>query len=178
MLNVYITDLSAYNSGYLVGEWISLPMNESDLYRKVEEILSKGAILCNEVTHEEYFITDWEFEDGIKLIDVHEYSNLNELNQKCEELSDLDTSDLKKFSYLIDSVGYDFEDAMQKYDEVYIYEDMTLIEVVGQFIEETIDMSNIPDIIANNIDYDSISRDWEISGEFTEIDNAIYHFIN
>lgn len=178
MLNVYITDLSAYNSGYLVGEWVSLPINEDDLHDKVREILTNGASLCGEEEHEEYFITDWEFEDGIKLIDVSEYSNLDDLNSKCDELSELDSDDLKKVSYLIENVGYDFEDALQKYDEVYIYENMTLIDVVEQYIDETVDMTNIPEIIANNIDFESISRDWEISGEFERIDNDIYHFVN
>ncbi len=60
MLNVYITDLSAYNSGYLVGEWVSLPINEDDLHDKVREILTNGASLCGEEEHEESFITDWE----------------------------------------------------------------------------------------------------------------------
>ncbi len=31
MLNIYITDLAAYNKGFLYGEWIRLPMSDDNL---------------------------------------------------------------------------------------------------------------------------------------------------
>lgn len=180
MLNIYLTDLSAYNEGELIGEWISLPMDNDDLTSKIKSILREGASVCGneEDEHEEYFITDYEFETEFKFADVGEYSNVYELNESCEELSDFDEDDLKKISYLVDNVGYELDDAMSKYDEVIIYENMRLIDVVEQYIDETVDMSNIPTIIANNIDYESIKRDFEISGEFEEIDNDVYYFVN
>lgn len=180
MLKIYITDLAAYNNGFLIGEWISLPMDQDDLSSKIKTILREGEAACDsdENEHEEYFITDYEFENNYQFAEVGEYSNPYNLNSACEELSEYDEEDLKRISYLTDNVGYNLEAAMEKYEEVNIYEDMTLTEVVEQYIEETVDFTNIPDIIAHNINYDSIKVDFEISGEYETIGNDVYHFIN
>jgi uncharacterized FlaG/YvyC family protein len=178
MLKVYITDLAAYNQGFLVGEWVSLPLDKEELDAKVSEILKKGSLECgfNE-EHEEFFITDFEFEET-KLFDVGEYENLDELNEKCEQLADLSEEDQKKFSYLIDYVGFSFEDALERYEDVSIYENSTLEQIAEDFIYETIDMDNIPDIIKNNIDFKGIAYDFEISGEYDKVDGDVYYFVN
>lgn len=181
MLKVYITDLAAYNQGFLVGKWVSLPLDQEDqedLEERVLEILKEGSKICgfNE-EHEEYFITDYEFEE-IKLFDVSEYSNLQDLNHKCEQVSILSEDNQKRIAYLINHVSFNFDDALERYEDVYIYENMTIRDVVEQYIDETIDMSNIPSIIANNIDYDSIAKDFEISGEYDSVDNDVYYFTN
>ena len=62
MLKIYVTDLSAFNTGFLLGEFITLPMDKEELASRVKMILGKGEILCNDSFHEEYFITDYEFE--------------------------------------------------------------------------------------------------------------------
>lgn len=178
MLRIYITDIQSYNEGSLIGKWIELPMNSDDLNDEIREVLTNGAAECGNDEHEEIFITDYEFTTETKLFDVEEYSNIEDLNEKCEELEDFDEDDLKRIAYLIDYVGYEFDDALQRYDEVSIYEDSTMEDIVEQYIDETVDFSNIPDIIARNIDYSSIARDWEISGEFDSIDGDIYHFVN
>jgi hypothetical protein len=36
MLKIYITDLAAYNSGYLRGEFITLPMEEKELEASIK----------------------------------------------------------------------------------------------------------------------------------------------
>jgi len=178
MLKIYLTDLSAYNQGFLIGEWVSLPMDGDELKEKVSEILKKGSDECgfNE-EHEEFFITDYEFE-GTQLFKVGEYENLDELNEKCEQLVDLSEDDQKKFSYLIDYVGFSFDDALERYEDVSIYENTTLEQIAEDFIYETIDMDNIPDIIKNNIDFKGIAYDFEISGEYESIEGDIFYFLN
>ena len=177
-LKIYITDLAAYNQSHLVGEWVTLPMDADELNEKVQEILKKGSDECgfNEI-HEEYFITDYEFENE-KLFEVSEYSNLIELNEKCQQCEELEEDDQKKLSYLIDHAGYDFDDALEKYEEVTIYENTTLEEVVEEYIEQTINLDDLPAIISRNIDYKSIAYDFEISGEYEKIDSDIYYFVN
>ena len=178
MLKVYITDLAAYNSGVLVEEWVSLPMEE-ELSLKIKSILKAGEAECgNYEEHEEYFISDYEFETEFKFVEVGEYSSPFELNETCEEFSTYEEEDLKRISYLVANVGFDLEDAKERYEDVYIYEGMTLKEVVEEYIEDTVDLSNVPSIIANNIDYSAIAYDFEISGEYEAIDNDIYQFVN
>lgn len=80
--------------------------------------------------------------------------------------------------YLMDYVGFNFEDALERYEEVSIYENTTLEQVVEDYIYETINMDEIPDIIKNNIDFKGIAYDFEISGEYDCIEGDIFHFIN
>ena len=178
MLKVYITDLSAYNQGMLIGEWVELPMYQEDLEAKVLEILKKGSIECgfNE-EHEEFFITDFEWE-GTQLFKVEEYSNLEEINYKCEQLEDLSEDDQKRMGYLMDYVGFNFEDALERYEDVTIYENTTLEQIAEDYIYETINMDEIPDIIKHNIDFKGIAVDLEVSGEYDCIEGDIFHFIN
>ena len=42
MLKVYITDLSAYNQGFLIGKWVSLPMAMEDLENELLELYSQS----------------------------------------------------------------------------------------------------------------------------------------
>ena len=179
MLKIYITDLAAYNNGYLVGEWVSLPINEEDLSLKIKDILEAGSKACGfGETHEEYFITDYEFETEFKLFEVEEYSNPYTLNEELEKFVALEDYDLKRVSFLLDqNLVCNIDEALERYDDVIIYENMSLKDVVEEYIEETIDLSNIPEIIRNNIDYESIASDFDISGEFWEIDRDVYNYV-
>ena len=46
MLKIYITDLAAYNKGFLIGEWVSLPTEEKELNFKIASILKQGESVC------------------------------------------------------------------------------------------------------------------------------------
>ena len=63
MLKIFLTDLAGYNSARLRGEFLTLPMEEKELEARIKDILKYG---------EEYFITDYEFED-VELFKVEEY---------------------------------------------------------------------------------------------------------
>ena len=53
MLKVYITDLSAYNQGFLEGKWVDLSISEEELSNEIKEVLENGAKVCKETNHEE-----------------------------------------------------------------------------------------------------------------------------
>ena len=72
LLNVFITNLGKYNEGELVGEWLKLPCTEEELQASLKRIgINKE--------YEEYFITDYESDCGIK---IGEYENIIELNKQ------------------------------------------------------------------------------------------------
>ena len=68
MLQVFITDLAAYNTGSLVGRWVQLPITSFELSQAISEVLTEGEYAVNGENHEEYFITDYEWDD----IDIKE----------------------------------------------------------------------------------------------------------
>ena len=80
LLSVFITNLGKYNEGYLIGEWVDLPTTEEEL----EEVFKR--IGLNE-QYEEYFITDYESDYNVE---VGEYENIIELNEKLQDIEDYD----------------------------------------------------------------------------------------
>lgn len=180
MLNIYLTDLSAYNKGYLIGEWINLP--NGNLGQVLNKILKSGEALCflecgYYELHEEYFITDFEWEE-VAIFSIGEYENLEELNSKLELLQDLSISEQKAVKFLLEqNFATDITDAISKVDDVLIHENSSLSDVAYDLINECYDIDKLPSIIANNIDYDSIARDLEIEGRFYEVDSDIYEYI-
>ena len=167
-MRVFITDLAAYNQGHLVGEWVELPMEEAELGYKVMEIFAKGEEITGDTDHEEYFITDWESKvDNI----IHEYSDVYKLNEQAETLESLDDADKKKVNYLMDYTGCTFEEALEHYQDVKVYEDTTLEDLAYQFVDEGI-FGEINPTIANYIDYEAIARD--LGFDYVEVNNDLF----
>ena len=177
MLKIYITDLGAYNSGYLVGEYVELPQDEDVLKEEIQNILKKGQEVClNLDEHEEFFITDYIW-DNIPVFEVDKYDNIFDLNEKIMLLSTLDDEKLKAVKFLFeDGYANDIEEAIEKSDEVYIYENQTMKDVAYNYIDQCYDISNLPSLITSNIDYKGIGEDLRMDGCFVEIDSDIYEY--
>ncbi|KAA9290010.1 MULTISPECIES: antirestriction protein ArdA [Aerococcus] len=116
-IRIYLTNLGKYNEGYLIGEWITLPISDDELAESFERI---G---INE-HYEEYFITDYEapFEIG-------EYTNLESLNNLACELEDIEEYELLEqyFEEYPDDRLYD----MDELDEIlYEFTPMDIVRMV------------------------------------------------
>ena len=161
LLKVFVTNLGKYNEGELIGEWVSLPVDESEL----EEIMERIGI--NE-QYEEYFITDYETEfDSLK---VDEYSNLEELNELAEQLEDLDEYDLEKVGAIIEAYGTDLQEAIENIDDYTYYSGKTLEDLAYEYVEEM----NLPEIAQRYFDYEAFARDLEFDG-YTETENGVIY---
>jgi len=166
-MKLFITDLEAYNNGHLVGEWITLPMEQNELAEAIENILYKGRFECNHTDHhEEYFITDFECD----YMDVEEYSDPFTLNSIAEELGQLDEYDLKKYTALRGH-GYDHKYSISNYEDVDMYEESDLEDVAEHMVDEGL-FGTIPDSLKNYIDYAAIARDLSYDG-YTEIGDDV-----
>lgn len=192
MLNIYITDLAAYNKGLLVGKWITLPLNTVDLLIAVDEVLKEGSKACYEMlgyyeSHEEHFITDYEWEDGVgSLFEVGEYEDISKLNAMLQDLEEaLNKSSnhdsgyyLKQIRFLIEcGIAVNIEDAITKTDDVIVYENTNLSDLAYELIEDIYGVSKLPSIISNNIDYDQIANELRLEGRYYEIDNDVYEYV-
>lgn len=159
LLKVFLTNLGKYNEGELIGEWVSLPVDESEL----EEVLERIGI------NEEYFITDYETEiDGLK---VDEYSNIEELNELAAQLEDLDEYDLEKVGAIIEAYGAELQDAIENIDNYTYYSGKTLEEVAYEIVEECYEL---PEIAQRYFDYEAFARDLEFDG-YTETENGVIY---
>ena len=174
MLKIYLTNLGLYNSGELLGEWVELPITEEALAEVFDriKICHDDISYCDECgnPYEEYFITDYETDiDDLK---VHEYSNLDELNELAETLEDLDEWDKEVVEAMI-SEGYSLEDALERKDDCMVYydcEDMT--DVAEQYIEETGLLHDVPDHLRSYFDFEAYGRDMSYEGQFVFTNNG------
>lgn len=172
-MTIYITDLGAYNQGYLIGEHISLPMDEDDLKSKIDEILSIGAKACGDTEHEEIFITDYECD----FMEIGEYDDPFELNRIAQEAEELNDHELKIVRFLLNNgLVKDFTESLSQIEEVIIHNG-TMEDIAYEFVNECYDIDSLAPIISNNIDYKSIARDMEIEGRYFEVDGDIYEYM-
>ena len=177
MLRVYITDLSAYNSGYLVGKWIELPEDEEAIMREINEILRKGESVCKDGIHEEYFISDYEWEN-VYLVKVDEYEDIYHLNKVIGLLDGFDDTELRKIKILMEyRISDSVEDAIEDLENMIIYENSSMKDIAEEYVSEIVDLDKLPPLISSHIDYDGIGRDIEIDGSFFHEGNDIFQYL-
>lgn len=181
MLKIYLTDLAAYNKGYLHGEWVLLPMEEDKLQTTLLKILDSGSALCFMESgfydkHEEYFITDWEWTEH-EFQEISEYENIYELNKMLELLHDKSEYELKAISFLVtEGLAQDIEEAISKADDVIIHENQNMEDVAYDLMQECYQADLLPSIIANNISYEGIAKDLEHEGTYYVVGSDIFEF--
>jgi len=176
MLEVFITDLQAYNEGNLVGRWFTLPVSEEKLSQVISDVLREGEEACDTEDHEEYFITDFEWQDHV-LFEVGEYSNLSQMNEQLQQLEDKTDHELKAIAFLLsESLATDIDDAIAKADDVRIYENQSMEDIAYDLIQDCYNIHELSPIIANHIDYQGIGRDLEMDGNYFEVGNDIYEY--
>lgn len=165
MLNIYVTNLGKYNEGELIGEWVELPVDiDEDFPEVLERIGVSDEPAENGQYYEEYFITDYECDFGLK---VGEYESIEFLNEVAEEAENIDDFDV--FRALIE-YGFDFEEAtdiIRNGNYIYHVGD-TMEEVAENAYYETGMIDEIPEEIQPYIDWEKIGRDWDINGTFVE----------
>jgi len=154
-LRIYVADLAEYNNGTLKGIWIDLPCD--NIMDKVQEMLG---------SNEEWAIHDYELP-----FNISEYEDLEEINDIAREYEDLEECDIKRVNYLINDQGVNFKRAICEYENVDIYENMTLEDLAYELVEEGC-FGVIDPAIANYIDYAAIARD--LSFDYDQIDNDLF----
>jgi len=82
------------------------------------------------------------------------------LNAMAETLESIGDYEQQKLIFLTEYQGYSFDDALEKYEDVEFYPDMTLKGLAEQFVDEGI-FGDIPETIQSYIDYDAVVRDLE-----------------
>lgn len=173
MLKIFITNLSEYNNGNLIGEWISLPTDSSFLNQRIRKVLSSN-------NSEEIFITDWEW-DAIAVFEIGEYDNVQMLNAKLFKLNQLTPYQLESISFLISQNfcnSNDIDDCIDHSYDVVIHRDKSMVDIAKERIQEILGFNEIPSIISNNIDFDSVANELRVTEYFVDGDNnTIYEYI-
>ena len=184
MIKLYLANLGKYNEGILKGEWVELPLSETELeevmvnigvahYDKegkfvpyVIETDEKGY----EYVYEEYAIHDYETDLNIS---ISEYSSLNDLNTVAEIVEDFE---LDQVNALLDGgvidmkdlIECDLEEIMQNYSFIELEPTMNEEQEVGYaYVDEVCGGLEClsKEILERYFDYEAFGRDILLSGD-------------
>lgn len=148
----YITNLGKYNEGYLIGEWITFPIEEDEL----EEVFKRIGI--NE-EYEEFFFTDWECEIDLRL---GEYVSIGKVNEYAEAIDSWDSELLFAACEV-----WNAEEVLESDpDEYYLYESIEDDYDLGYYWIHESGCYNIPDnIFGRYFDYAAFGSDIDDENE-------------
>ena len=184
MIKLYLANLGKYNEGILKGEWVELPLSETELeevmvnigvahYDKegnfvpyVIETDEKGY----EYVYEEYAIHDYETDLNIS---ISEYSSLDNLNAIAENVEkyELDYVNALLDDGVIDMkdlIEGDLEEIMQNYSFIELEPNMNEEQEVGYaYVDEVCGGLEClsKEILERYFDYEAFGRDILLSGE-------------
>ena len=184
MIKLYLANLGKYNEGILKGEWVELPLSETELeevmvnigvahYDKegnfvpyVIETDEKGY----EYVYEEYAIHDYETDLNIS---ISEYSSLDNLNAIAENVEkyELDYVNVLRDAGAIgmkDLIEGDIEEIMQTHTFIELEPNMNEEQEVGYaYVDEVCGGLEClsKEILERYFDYEAFGRDILLSGE-------------
>ena len=159
-MKIFITNLTQYNQGKLIGQWLELPCTEEQL----QDTLSM--VLC---LNEEYFITHSE---GFPF-EVNEYDNPYDLNQKMEQYEALGDHEKLCVAFLL-SEGYEWTYSLEHCEDVILYAGERLEDVAYSLVEDGC-FGEVSENLSNYIDYEAIARDLGFDG-YTERAEGVFYY--
>lgn len=165
----FITNLSKYNEGELVGEWITFPISDEELNKVFARI---GMNYINEngekvnTGYEEYFFTDWDDLDA-NISEPLEYVSIKEINEIAENFKNCDD---ELFAAIIEVFGFD--DAIHTNPEDYTLLPCYTDEELGvYYIEELYpELEDKLGMFFSYFNYEAFGRDCRLeqAGDFTK----------
>lgn len=167
-IRIYVADLAAYNNGKLHGVWIDATEDPDTIQDQINDMLAKSP----EPDSEEWAIHDYEGFDGYKL---SEYQGIESVHEIAWLISDYPSVG----AALLIQFNGDVEEARTAYDDNYRGCYSSVADFAQDLTEET--TTEIPKHLEHYIDYESMGRDMELSGDIFTIEtgyNEVHVFWN
>lgn len=160
---LFVTNLTKYNDGELVGRWVDFPTTEEEFDKALDNI---GALYGDE-----WFFTDFDSTLELNMCDWFcEHMSFDEANELAEEIADLDDFDLDLVRNASELVS--LEEAVNHVDEIYFVSDVDDEEELGEYLvhEFWYDELNRMGALRDYIDYEKFGRDYtmEATGMFVD----------
>ncbi len=165
MIQVAIEDWGLYNNGILACKWWNADNNLEEIQEYYTDLRKKHNVTPHDDL--ELFNADWE---GSSMINENTgFLRVQEISETMEALED---QDRKKIDYLMDWNGCSYDEALEQYEDVELYEDTSLEDLAYDLVQEGC-FGSVPDsALGNYIDYEAIARD--LLMDYTVIDNDIF----
>lgn len=167
IIKVAITNLAAYNEGYLIYKWLELPATAEE----INEVYN--AVKRSELD-EEFFISDYE--TCIAGLKIGEYESIEKLNELAEKFDELDEYDKLIFEAYTNYT--DFDEALEKLnnnelDGIVYYDCDNMTDVAYQVIDETAMLDSIPEQLRCYFDFEAYGRNLDLEGTFVQLNDCI-----
>ena len=164
-LRAFITNLSKYNDGELVGQWVDFPCDKDDF----DEVLKEIGI---DEYHEEWFAIDYECDIDEVAQELGEYSDFDELNRVAEALEEWDGGE-ELGEAVINIWGVD--ELLNSTPDDYLYFEANDDEDIGYYYAEGFGFLNeVPENLRNYFDYEAYGRDIRIDTDSGLSDNGYF----
>lgn len=171
-MQIYIADLSAYNAGYLKGEWILLPTEEDEINDVILRQSQNGK--------SDYAIHDWELP-----FKISEYTNPIKINELCQAIKNLDLNEYMikhlEYTYGIDFKSTDVYTLSNYIDDIYTIEASNDRQFAENYINEYYydQIESLPWELSYSIDYDTVYKKLEMTMSITKDEEKnIYYYSN
>ena len=163
IFKAYVTNLHAYNCGYLRGEWVSFPTSDEEL----ENVLER--IGCADGT--EYFITDYDCENITWYDHLGEYVSVEHLNELSEAIAALNEWEQNTLAAALELGNYrNILDTIENLDNFNLYSDVSNDYDLGYMYAVECDCIDLSGPVACYFDFAAYGRDirLEEGGIFTD----------
>ena len=175
VMSVFLTNLTQYNRGNLVGLWILLPTTTATIKSALEKIGCRNNGDVSFSVNDEYFITDVDMDLNLE---IPEFTNIFALNRIAKEIADLNIDPDILNAFLENS--YTVQEAIEKaengeYRYYYGCDDME--DVAEVIAEESGIFDGVPEMFRMYFDFKAYARDLEIEGCFYESYHGIIEII-
>lgn len=152
-IRIFVTNLSEYVSGCLIGEYVELPIP----WDKFQEVLNRIGI---DEQHEEYFISDYE--SLFSNLHISEYAGIDELNELAERIEELADFDYDKLGAVLECESCmsiaEILEVLDELDSFDLIADISTEEDLGEYYLEDI-FYGVPDTVLRYIDTQRLGRD-------------------
>ena len=157
-IRIFVTNLSQYVAGCLVGEHVELPIP----WDKFQEVLNRIGI---DEQHEEYFISDYE--SLFSNLHISEYASIAELNKLAERIEELADFDYEKLAAVLESESSmsiaEILEIIDQLDEFDLLTEVHDDEALGEYYAEICcTFAAVPDHLKYYIDMERYGRDLRI----------------
>ena len=155
-ISIYLTNLGKYMEGYLMGEWVKLPVDKD----KLQEVLDRIGIDGQQ--YEEYFISDYEA--LFSNLHISEYSSIQELNELAEKIDGLAACDYDKLGAVLESESCmtvaEILEIIDQLDSFDLLAEVDTDEALGEYYADCgCIFHGIPDSIQRYFDFEAYGRD-------------------
>lgn len=117
---------------------------------------------------EEFEIQHIDGADDFARIVKPDQCNLDEWFEQAEQFDDLSRDEQTAFTWLVDYVGMDADEAFAKAEDVTIFTG-TREEYAQELVDDCFDLQRKMGNLARYFDYDAFGRDLELGGDIVEI---------